>query len=139
MKGYGQLFCMLLGTLGGCTHMFSGPATGVSIKSEILFTYEDGKPAVGQTVYVVETIGTGHRTTVVTNTDEHGGVVLDGFFCTPMYVAADGGAVAINAAKLKALYAVTIRNDRVPNLERSFGPPIPDPVFKQPHLHKSCG
>ncbi len=138
MKKYEAGLIILLFMLSGCRHFFGGFGEGVRINAEVLFVYEDGEPASHERVYVVETIGTVSPTTLVTETDASGRVALDGFFCTPTRVAANGGEVVITRAKLRKSYSVTVRLDRIPNLQKAFGPPVPDPIFKQPRRFESC-
>ena len=127
----------MLGVLSGCPHM-EAPEKAIFVQADVLFSYEDGKPAKNELVYVVESFNHIFLTTLVTKTDENGRVVLNGYFCTPAYVAANGGNIVIKRMNVENSYHVTIRKDRFPNLEKGFGPPLPDPTYKQPRRSENC-
>lgn len=125
--------------LGNC--VFPGEEAGekMTIDSEVYFRSPDGTPAANEQVYIVEQIGYGH-VTATDRTDRNGRVTLQGRYCTPTVVAANGGAVVIRKDNLKDTYVVVLTPDRTPTLESGYGVPESDlSSFREPGAFEGCG
>ena len=132
------LSCLLM--LTGCFLGESWSGTLFYIDTRVSFVSADGRPLIGESVSVAETIGGLSPVTEILKTDAEGSVRLEGRYCGPLNVGVDGGFVNIRAQAPKAHYTVTVRDDRIPSFVSLFGDKPADLAsLKQSHRYRDCG
>jgi hypothetical protein len=126
--------------LAGCIPGESQSGTLFYVDTKVSFVSADGRPLSGESVFVAETIGMLVTVTKILKTDAEGSVRLDGRYCGPLAVGANGGYADIRTHAPKSRYTVTVSADRSPSFARLFGTMPADIASRnQSNLYRDCG